>query len=207
MAERIGVLLTAGAQEKTNGGLRIEPDPEGKIRAIGALDDLIKGRITQICVLGGQTMYGQPLSSHYAAYLSRFSHRYGFPEDRIQRLLGAVDTTSDIKRATEELPREELENAVIYSNEFHLESAAITMSTFGFNVETRPTDKITKARHHLYPKVVDRILTEDFLDKMEKRERVKKLILFIDTVPLVSKLHLGQRVLELQAKRIRQGEK
>lgn len=206
MSERIGILLTAGAVEKTQGGYRIEPNPEGKIRAVGALDDFVNGRVTKVYVLGGQVMHGEPLSTHYVDYLRRFSQRYAYSRESIQRLPGAVDTTSDLKKATEELPKEELENAVIYSNKFHLESAAMAMSTFGFNVETRPTDQITKARHHLYPKVVDRVITEDFLADMNKRERVKKLILFIDTIPLVGRFHLGQRILEIQAKRVRQGE-
>lgn len=207
MTERIGILLTAGAVEKTGGGYRIEPNPEGKIRAIGALDDFTNGRISKVYVLGGQVMFGEPLSAPYVDYLKRFSQRYGYSRDLIQRLPGAVDTTSDLKKATEELPKEEIRNAVIYSNEFHLESAAMAMSTFGLNAETRPTDQITKARHHLYPKVVDRILSTDFLAEMEKRERVKKLVLFIDTIPLVGRLHIGQRILEIQAKRVRQGEK
>lgn len=206
MSERIGILLTAGSVEKTQGGYRVEPNPEGKIRAIGALDDLAKGNINRIYVLGGQISYGEPLSTHYVNFLKRFGHKYNLPKDAIQRLPGAVDTTSDLKRATKDLPASKLKNAVIYSNEFHLESAALAMQTFGFDTETCPTDQITRSRHPLYPKVIDRIMTEDFLAEMKKRERIKKLVLFIDTTPFIGRLHLGQRILEMQANRIRQGE-
>jgi hypothetical protein len=40
-----GIVLTSGSQEKINGGYRLEPDLEGKMRSLAALEDLSKGRI------------------------------------------------------------------------------------------------------------------------------------------------------------------
>lgn len=50
----IGILLTAGAVKKIQGGERAEPDVEGKIRTLAAIEDLKNGVISRIMITGGQ---------------------------------------------------------------------------------------------------------------------------------------------------------
>jgi len=84
-SKTIGILLTAGSQEKLRGGQRIEPDLEGKVRALGALDDLANGKIDRLFVVGGAKAHDRPHAEHYKNFLRRFTRKYSLKEDSIEK--------------------------------------------------------------------------------------------------------------------------
>jgi len=203
-AKTIGILLTAGSQEKTRGGYRIEPDLEGKVRALGALDDLAHRQIDRLFVVGGQQSQDRPVSEHYKRFLKRFINRYNLDEQAIEDLPGGVDTGSDLKKAAEELRNMGLDHSLrIYSTSFHLKRASTVMKSLGYKVETISTEDLTKSRSKRHPKVVDSIITPEFLKRMNDREKRILRILRLDTLPVIGKLHAGLKIAEVIARRRR----
>ena len=97
MSERIGVILTAGVQKKTRGGDRIEPDLEGKIRLLQALDDLAEGRLDKVVVTGGAVKFGKGEADYYAEYLNRKRQAINPDLPPIQSVTKGIETESDLK--------------------------------------------------------------------------------------------------------------
>ena len=118
-----GVVLTAGAQVKESPfwveekkvtdqsgkvitGKRIEPDPEGKMRTLAALHDLLSGRIDRILLAGGARIEDNssdesvyiPLAHIYARYLKRLTKAHNLNPRLIQIVNGGVNTSTDLKK-------------------------------------------------------------------------------------------------------------
>lgn len=206
MKERIGIVLTAGARKKERLGNEIvEPDPEGKVRSLAALTDLVNGKIQNIGVSGGMVAYDEPLSRFYVDYLRRFATKYNFEPEQIMRIPGGVDTSTDLKRAIEILGEETMENSVIYSGEVHLKRAMPRLSTLGVHAEAAITEEITSKRSRRHPAVVQKIMAE-----VHQRTRIHELVgrlpILLDQIPIVGRFHLGLKLEEFRARRIRKGE-
>ncbi|OGD85336.1 hypothetical protein A2164_04565 [Candidatus Curtissbacteria bacterium RBG_13_35_7] len=201
-SKAIGILLTAGAVEKVKGGYRIEPNLEGKVRALGALDDLANEQIDTLFVVGGAKSYDKPLARYYKNFLRRFIKRYNLTEGSIEELPGGVETGSDLKAVIKQLQSLGLDkNLRIYSTGFHLERAQKIMKILGYKVTVISTEDLTRTRSKKHPGVVDNIITPEFIEEMNEREKRIMRLLAVDSLPVMKKLRLGLKICELLAKR------
>src|SRR5437870_5720020 len=107
MKESIGIILTAGAQEKTKGGHRIEPDIEGKIRSHPLFFDFVEGKLDKLIVTGGQPVYGDAVASHYARYLNRKRIIANPRLPEVVAVTSGLETGSDLKAVADILNKED----------------------------------------------------------------------------------------------------
>jgi len=180
-----GIVLTAGSQIKTGGGYRIEPDLEGKMRSLAALQDLATGRIHGILVAGGARNYGRPLAEIYTNYLVPFLNRYNFSPDQIVEVKGGVNTPSDLRKTTRFLRRVDYHGDIIlYSSSYQFERRAIKRFIERFElgrVSLEPAETKILERHRFYGayygrypylgSIAERILTAEFVEAMRIRNQ------------------------------------
>ena len=201
MTERTGIVLTAGVVQKERFGRTIkEPDKEGKVRCLGALDDFVKGEIKSIVVSGGLLLYGEPTSKPYVDYIRRQTRRYSFDPERIKRIPGRSTTTTDLKRAVEILGHRQMENSDIYTSGYHLEREIPRLATLGVRANGRRTEEITRNRSHRHGPIVDKIMKE-VEERTKKHEVIGRMFVSIDLIPVFGWLHIGLRLEEALALR------
>lgn len=210
MRERVGIVLTAGSDIKRapvysnpyiddDGeriypwSYRLEPDIEGKMRSIAAIDDLVTGKISKIYIAGGAPNYGKPLANIYFEYLNRFVKRYNLRSDQIVEVFGGINTLSDLSETKATLERKKFTgDLVLYSSGYHLDrnsSQNFAREYKKGEVSFVHAEARIKNRHRLYGEagrrlklgpIGERVLTPMFLEQMYARNR---------KVDLVNKLH------------------
>ena len=184
---RYGVVLTAGSKEKTLGGYRLEPDPEGKMRLIAGLHDLVNGKLDKLYIAGGARNFGTPLANIYTQYAKRFVERYQLSPDMVIEVKGGVNTETDMEKTKRLLKKENFRGDLsIYSSGYHFERESINNFIRKFSmgtVFTLASETRIQERHNLYryqpnnndgkkmPPLPWRILNPDHLSKMRGRNR------------------------------------
>ena len=193
-----GVVLTAGAQVKKSPfwleekkvtdqsgtvmmGKRIEPDPEGKMRVLAALHDLLNGRIDRILLAGGSRVEDNssdesvyvPLAHIYARYLKRLTKVHNLNPRRVQIVNGGVNTSTDLKKTKALLKKRRLPNDVrVYSTSYQLRRRAVRRflqdKDLDVHLERAELKIIERHKRPGIVKIIDRILTKEHLDEMRK---------------------------------------
>jgi len=206
MNERIGIVLTAGVVQKERFGRTIkEPDKEGKVRCLGALDDFVNGEIKSIVVSGGLLLYGEPTSKPYVDYLRRQARRYKFNPEGIKRIPGRSNTSTDLKRAVKILGHRQMGNSDIYTSGYHLERAIPRLATLRVRANGRRTEEITRNRTHRHGPIVDKIMKE-VEERTKKHEAIGRIFVRVDQLPVIGWFHIGLRLEEVLVKIRKKGE-
>lgn len=211
----VGILLTAGAVKKTQGGERIEPDMEGKIRTLAAIEDLRIGVIRKIMIAGGQPAFAAPLAEIYCNY----TRRYGLTDDQVEIYAAGMETGSDIRGAVQVLATENADdNLVVYSSGYHLGRAKDILERKGYTIATVPAEQKTlerwnKMKTKLLEKwfgfdqqqVISSVYSNEFVTYMAAREEKVKKVLVLDDLPIVGKVvQPGSRLVEFIARKQRE---
>src|SRR3989344_2975642 len=162
MTERIGIILTAGVQEKTRGGYRVEPDLEGKIRSLLALQDLKLGAVDRLIVTGGQPVFGKGVAEHYASYLNRKLSAINLDLPQVQAVTDVIETESDLKAVSEFIKKDD--RVIIYSSAYHLRrKAASTLNRLGFLTAKDPSERRLKEKDRRYERIINGVLNPRFV--------------------------------------------
>ena len=193
-----GIVLTGGAQMKRTPDFahpsigkgekctypwkyRIEPDLEGKIRALAALHDLLTSKIDRILVVGGSKVENVPqkkqsyisLAQIYASYLRRFARIYNFNPRLIQYLKGGINTSTDLNKAENFLKkRRKNTQSRVYSTSYHLRRKAVRRfknnPSIPVYLEQAELKIVQRHKRPMMVKILDRILTKEHLDEMRR---------------------------------------
>lgn len=206
-SERIGIVLTAGVRRKNRLNTTVfEPDPEGKVRCLAALTDLVNDQIDNIYVSGGMLDRGEPFSAAYVPYIQRQSQRYNFDQERVVRLPGKFNTSTDLQQAVRLIGKVRLNQSRIYTTSDHLERAIPRLETLGVkNADGQKAEDITRQRSKKHPKIVDQIV-QLAIESRRSHEFWGKLPVIIDKIPIVGRFLFGLKLEELKAARQRKGE-
>lgn len=203
-----GVVLTAGSQIKKSPVFdnqderfvdedgefiyrhrsRIEPDLEGKMRLISALEDLENGRIEKILIAGGARNFNRPLASIYLEWLNRYVEMGRISPGSVEEVKGGVNTETDLEKTTKMLKSKKFEGEIIlYSSGYHFERRSISRYKKRFKmgqVVTQASETKIQERHRNYrrqskdrsgenrPPLPWRILSPRHLEAMRARNRM-----------------------------------
>ena len=212
-----GIVLTAGSQEKSSPVFcnpkfryvdedgefiyklrqRIEPDLEGKLRLIPAIDALAKGQIDRILIAGGALNHDTPLARIYTDWAKRFTGRINrerekhglasLHENSIVEVVGGVHTPSDLSKAKKLLEKNGwLAKLKIFSSRYQFLRRAVKDFIRDYQygeVETIPSEVAIKSRHRLYSDISEKILTEEFVENMiERNAKIDNYPKFIEHI-------------------------
>lgn len=192
---RIRIVLTAGAQIKRSPVFenpderytdedgefiykfraRIEPDLEGKMRLISALEDIQNGRITKILIAGGAKNFGRPLALIYLDWLNRYVRMGRIPYGSTDAIRGGVNTETDLEKTKKELDKSRFNGQLIlYSSGYHFERRSIAKFKKRYpegTIETVNAEEKVLERRNLFGRIVPKILTVEHLSAMRARNR------------------------------------
>ena len=200
-----GVVLTAGAQVKKSPfwleekkvtdqsgkvmmGKRIEPDPEGKMRALAALHDLLNGRIDRILLAGGSRVEDNssdesvyvPLAHIYARYLKRLTKAHSLNPRLIQIVNGGVNTSTDLRKTKVLLKKRIPKNVRVYSTSYHLRRKTVRRflqdKDLDVRLEKAELKIIERYKRPVIFKIIDRILTKEHLGEMKRISFASELL-------------------------------
>lgn len=193
----LGVVLTAGSQEKQRGGHRIEPDLEGKLRIIPAIDELSNGQIDRILIAGGAKNYNTPLAHIYLEYAKRFTGRINrrrnelgltnIQEDTLIEVKGGIHTASDLAKTKQFiLDKDWYANIKLNSSGYQLKRRAIKDFIKNYHlgdVTIIPSEAELPRRHPLYKRVAERVLPIEFVNIMiERNSKIDKYPKYVEHV-------------------------
>ncbi len=198
-----GVVLTSGSQIKESPNFlnpsqryvdedgefifrlqrRVEPDLEGKIRLIPAIEALSVGKIDRLLIAGGARNHDIPLARIYTNWAKGFEtvinirrNKLGLAaihEDSIVEVRGGVHTPSDLAK-TEKTLEQRGWNAdiILFSSNYQFLRRAVKdfMQSYSLGqVRTVSSDVEILGRHRLYPGIVAKVLPHEFIEEMIMR--------------------------------------
>ena len=205
--------MTAGAIDKQKG---YEPDLEGKVRTLAAIEDLENSAITDLIIAGGMRFHNQSLGEIYRNYAVRFTSKV----TQVSFVEGGIETGSDLRQALYSQKGDKKsanDQIVVYSSGFHGQRAREICRREGIDVvtvaaEEKILQRWNKVKTSLlgkwfgidYYSLVDMIFNREFIQRMQYRERIVRSVLRLDDVPIVgAHLKLGSRLIEFLAKGLR----
>ncbi len=200
-----GVVLTAGSQVKESPNFlnptkryvdddgefifrlqkRIEPDLEGKMRLIPAIEALSNGEIDRLLIAGGAKNHDTPLARIYTNWTKRFEARINARRDKlglaaihadsIVEVRGGVHTPSDLAKTKNLLERLGWNaNLVLYSSGYQFLRRAVKDFTRDYSlgsVSGVPSEVAILRRHRFYKHTIAKILPNEFVEEMIRRNQ------------------------------------
>lgn len=198
-----GVVLTSGSQIKESPNFlnpsqryidedgefifrlqrRVEPDIEGKIRLIPAIEALSMGKIDRLLIAGGARNNDIPLARIYTDWVKGFENAINLRRsklglaaihtDSIIEVKGGVHTPSDLAK-TEKMLEQRGWNAdlILFSSSHQFLKRAVKdfMQSYSLGeVRTVSSDAEILGRHRLYPSIASKILSPEFIEEMVRR--------------------------------------
>lgn len=198
-----GVVLTAGSQIKESPNFlnpkrryvdedgefifwlqkRVEPDLEGKMRLIPAMEALSKGEIDRLLIAGGARNYDFPLAGIYTRWAKGFENAINsrrdklglaaIHEDSIVEVRGGVHTPSDLAKTEKMLEQKGWNaNLILFSADYQFLRRAVKdfMQNYSLGqVETVSSDMAILRRHRFYQEIIARVLPHEFVEGMIRR--------------------------------------